>query len=63
MDFLTVSHSNYLILMSTVVALISGFTGLSLTRDLAAKPMFQRKMSVALAAITLGGGILSLIHI
>ncbi|MEP5730438.1 MAG: MHYT domain-containing protein [Sulfitobacter sp.] len=57
MDFLTVSHSNYLILMSTVVALISGFTGLSLTRDLAAKPMFQRKMSVALAAITLGGGI------
>ncbi|MEO9845057.1 MAG: MHYT domain-containing protein [Roseobacter sp.] len=43
--------------MSFLVAIVAGFTGLSLTRDLAAKPMFQRKISVTLAAITLGGGI------
>ncbi|MEL6450499.1 MAG: MHYT domain-containing protein [Pseudomonadota bacterium] len=43
--------------MSCLVALVAGFTGLSLTRDLAAKPIVQRKVSVALAAITLGGGI------
>ncbi len=57
MEFLTVSHSNALVVMSCVVALVAGFTGLSLTRDLAAKPILQRKLSIALAAITLGGGI------
>lgn len=57
MDFLSVSHSSFLIAMSCVVAVVAGFTGLSLTRDLAAKPVLQRKLSVALAAITLGGGI------
>lgn len=33
------------------------FTGLSLTRDLAKKPVFQKKASIALAAVALGGGI------
>ena len=57
MDFLSVSHSSFLIVMSCVVALVAGFTGLSLTRDLSEKPMFLKKVSIALAAIALGGGI------
>lgn len=57
MEFLSVQHSSLLIAMSCVVALVAGFTGLSLTRDLAEKPMFQKKVSVALASVALGGGI------
>ncbi len=57
MEFLTVDHSSFLIAMSCVVALVAGFTGLSLTRDLSEKPVFQKKASIALAAIALGGGI------
>lgn len=57
MEFLNVTHSSFLVAMSCVVALVAGFTGLSLTRDLAEKPMFQKKASIALAAIALGGGI------
>lgn len=57
MEFLSVSHSSFLIAMSCGVALVAGFTGLSLTRDLAEKPMFQKKASIALAAVALGGGI------
>lgn len=57
MEFLTVTHSAFLVAMSSIVALVAGFTGLSLTRDLAEKPVFQKKASVALAAIALGGGI------
>ncbi|WP_299963103.1 MHYT domain-containing protein [uncultured Roseobacter sp.] len=57
MDFLTVTHNSFLIIMSCVVAMVAGFTGLSLTRDLSAKPVFQKKLSIALAAVALGGGI------
>ncbi|MEP2532413.1 MHYT domain-containing protein [Shimia sp.] len=57
MEFLNVSHSSFLISMSCIVSLVAGFTGLSLTRDLSEKPMFQKKATVALAAIALGGGI------
>lgn len=57
MDFLDVSHSTFLITMSCIVAVIAGFTGLSLTRNLSSKPMFQKQASVALASIALGGGI------
>ena len=57
MEFLTVSHSAFLIAMSGLVALVAGFTGLSLTRDLSSKPLVQKKISIALAAIALGGGI------
>lgn len=60
MEFLSVHQSSFLIAMSCIVALAAGFTGLSLTRDLAQKPMFQKKVSVALAAIALGGGIWSM---
>lgn len=57
MEFLDTSHSSFLVAMSCLVALVAGFTGLSLTRDLADKPMFQKKASIALASIALGGGI------
>lgn len=57
MEFLTVNHGGFLIAMSCAVALVAGFTGLSLTKDLSEKPMFQKKVSIALAAIALGGGI------
>ena len=57
MEFLTVSQNSFLVVMSCVVALVAGFTGLSLTRDLSTKPMFQKKASIALAAVSLGGGI------
>lgn len=57
MEFLNTSHSGFLVAMSCLVALVAGFTGLSLTRDLAEKPMFQKKASIALASVALGGGI------
>ncbi|WP_299554891.1 MHYT domain-containing protein [uncultured Tateyamaria sp.] len=57
MEVLNVSHSSFLIAMSCAVALVAGFTGLSLTRDLSEKPMLQKKASIALAAVALGGGI------
>lgn len=57
MDVLDVTHSGFLIIMSCVVALVAGFTGLSLTRDLSDKSVFQKKVSIALASVALGGGI------
>lgn len=57
MEFLDVSHNNLLVAMSCLVALVAGFTGLSLTRDLGSKPDFEKKALIALAAISLGGGI------
>ena len=57
MEFLDVTHSNFLIAMSCIVALVAGFTGLSLTRGLSEKPMFLKKASIALASVALGGGI------
>lgn len=57
MEFLDVSHNTLLVAMSCLVALVAGFTGLSLTRDLGSKPDFEKKALIALAAISLGGGI------
>ncbi|MFW2542340.1 MHYT domain-containing protein [Primorskyibacter sp. 2E107] len=57
MDVLDISHSGFLTAMACVVALVAGFTGLSLTRDLAKKPVFQKKVAITLAAVALGGGI------
>ncbi|MCH2164487.1 MAG: LytTR family transcriptional regulator DNA-binding domain-containing protein [Marinovum sp.] len=54
------SHSFFLVAMACIVAAVAGFTGLSLTRDLSSKPAFQKKVSVALASIALGGGIWSM---
>lgn len=57
MEFLSVDHNGLLVFMSCLVALVAGFTGLSLTRDLAAKSDVEKKVLIALAAIALGGGI------
>lgn len=57
MELLSVNHSSFLIAMSCLVALVAGFTGLSLTRDLSRKSVFQKKVSIALASVALGGGI------
>ncbi len=60
MEFLDYGHNLWLVVISFVVALVAGATGLSLTKDLSQKSLFQRKLAVALAAITLGGGIWSM---
>ena len=57
MDPLPFTHGMFLVAMACIVAVVAGFTGLSLTRDLSAKPVNERKIAVALAAIALGGGI------
>lgn len=57
MEFLDVQQNGFLVFMSCLVALVAGFTGLSLTRDLAAKRDFEKKVLITLAAIALGGGI------
>ena len=57
MEFLATDHNSFLIVMSCLVALVAGFTGLSLSRDLASKSDFEKKASIALAAIALGGGV------
>ena len=54
------SHNLALVLMSVLVALVAGFTGLSLTRSLARKTAGQKKVAVALASVALGGGIWSM---
>lgn len=46
--------------MSCLIAVVAGFTGLSLTRNLSEKSVAQKKVSVALAAVALGGGIWSM---
>ncbi|PTX54473.1 NO-binding membrane sensor protein with MHYT domain [Litoreibacter ponti] len=60
MEVLEANHDTLLVIMSGIVALVAGFTGLSLTRDLSRKPVLQRQISIALASIALGGGIWSM---
>jgi NO-binding membrane sensor protein with MHYT domain len=60
MIILEANHNVVLVAMSCIVALVAGFTGLSLTRDLSRKPILQRQVSIALAAVALGGGIWSM---
>ncbi|MBW4710210.1 LytTR family transcriptional regulator DNA-binding domain-containing protein [Roseobacter sp. YSTF-M11] len=60
MDYLAISHNAGLIAASLVVALVAGFTGLTLTKDLSQKTIRQRKFAIALAAVALGGGIWSM---
>ena len=54
---LAYSHDPLLVVASLCVVLISGFTGLSLTNGLAARPANERKVAVAMSAVSLGGGI------
>lgn len=57
---LEVSHNYWLVMASFAVALMAGFTGLSLTRGASELSLRQRKMVVVMAAIVLGGGIWSM---
>lgn len=60
MIFLDVSHSGMLVAASLVIALVAGFTGLTLTKELSQKTIGQRKIAIALASVALGGGIWSM---
>lgn len=57
---LEATHSAWLVIGSYLVAVLAGFTGLSLTRGASALPIARRKTVVALAAIFLGGGVWSM---
>lgn len=54
------SHDWRLVLVSLAVAMMAGFTGLSLTRGAQRLPLGQRKLVVSMAALALGGGIWSM---
>ena len=54
------SHVFVLVLASLAVSLMASFTGLSLTHGISALPSPQRKLAVAMAAVSLGGGIWSM---
>lgn len=60
MEFLHVSHNTTLIFASIVIAMVAGFTGLTLSKDLSRQSVVRRKVSVAMSAIALGGGIWSM---
>lgn len=54
------SHDWRLVLAAFAVAMMAGFTGLSLTRGASSLPSVQRKAVIAMSAIALGGGIWSM---
>ena len=54
------SHNLWLVIASFAIALMAGFTGLSMARGLSHVPLAQRKMRVAMSAVVLGGGIWSM---
>lgn len=60
MEFLDVSHNTALVFASMLIALVAGFTGLTLSKDLAKQSVLRRKGSIAMSAIALGGGIWSM---
>lgn len=60
MEFLEVSHNNILVVASVLIAVVAGFTGLTLSKDISHQSVSRRKGSVAMSAIALGGGIWSM---
>lgn len=60
MEFLDVSHNTALVIASIVVAIVAGFTGLTLSKDLSRQSVLRRKGSIAMSAVALGGGIWSM---
>jgi NO-binding membrane sensor protein with MHYT domain len=54
------SHNPWLVIASFAIALMAGFTGLSMARGLSRVPLAQRKVRVAMSAVVLGGGIWSM---
>lgn len=57
---LDVTHDWRLVLASLAIALMAGFTGLSLTRGASKLDIPRRKAVVSMAAVALGGGIWSM---
>ncbi|MFN7225435.1 MAG: MHYT domain-containing protein [Paracoccaceae bacterium] len=57
---LDVAHDWRLVLASLAIALMAGFTGLSLTRGASRLDVPRRKAVVSMAAVALGGGIWSM---
>ena len=55
-----VAHNPWLVAASLAVALMAGFTGLSLTKNASELSVERRKANVVLSAIALGGGIWSM---
>ncbi len=53
-------HNHYLVFAALAIALMSGFTGLSLTQGASRMTVARRKLMVALSAVALGGGIWSM---
>ncbi|NDI06985.1 MAG: hypothetical protein EBY58_12170 [Rhodobacteraceae bacterium] len=53
-------HNGLLVFLSLLVALVAGFTGLSLTKDLSSKSFSQSKIALALASFALVGVIWSM---
>ena len=49
-------HDYRLVLASLAVAMMAGFTGLSLTRGASKLPPARRKVVVSMSAVALGGG-------
>ncbi|MBU2993023.1 MHYT domain-containing protein [Octadecabacter sp. 1_MG-2023] len=60
MEFLDTTNNTALVLASIIVALVAGFTGLTLSKDLSTKSVARRKVSIAMSSIALGGGIWSM---
>ncbi|WIV51194.1 MHYT domain-containing protein [Marivivens sp. LCG002] len=60
MEVVEFSHNLWLVAASLAVAMMAGFTGLSLTNGLSEYPSNYRKIAVSFAAIALGGGIWSM---
>ena len=54
------SHSGWLVLASFAIALMAGFTGLSLTKGVSDLGVSQRKLVIVMASVALGGGIWSM---
>lgn len=54
---LEVTHNSYLVLASVGIILMASFTGLSLTRGASRLKVSQRKITVVMAAISLGVGV------
>lgn len=54
------TYNPLLVVLSVVIALMSSFTGLSLTRGLSSVPVGPRQFRIAMAAVALGGGIWSM---
>ncbi|SPF78175.1 MHYT domain-containing protein [Pseudoprimorskyibacter insulae] len=60
MEPVAFTHNLWLVAASLCVALMAGFTGLSLTKGLSAQSAAHRKVVITFAAVALGGGIWSM---